>query len=89
MCQSPKVLKGDKLSSLSTGHVRWRALAQDAEPCAALALRQRRLHSVGGVLKCPQLAHHRKELNPSVPLVVPVCGGCQHSGTPQEGVRVP
>ena len=90
MCQSPQVLKDDKLSSLSRGHVRWWALAQDAGPCATLALRQRRLHLVGGALKCPQVAHYRKELNPSVkPLVVPVCGGCPHSSTPQEGVPVP
>ena len=66
MCQYPQVLKGDKLSSLSNGHVRRRALAQYAGPRAALALRQRQLHSVGGALSCPQLTHHRKELNPSV-----------------------
>ena len=90
MCHSPQVLKGDKLSSLSRGHVQWRALAQDAGPCAALALRHRRLHLVGGALRCPQLPHHRKELNPLVMLlVVPVCGCCPHFGTPQEGVPVP
>ena len=71
VCHSPQVLKSDKLLSLCRGHVRWRALAQDAGPCAALAFRQRRLHLVGGALRCPQLAHYRKELNPSVmPLVV-------------------
>ena len=90
MCQPPQILKGDKLSSLSRGHVRWRALAQDAGPCATLALRPRRLHSVGGALRCPQLAHYRKELNPSgMPLAVPVCGGCPHPSTPQKGVLVP
>ena len=90
MCQSPQVLKGDKLLSLSRGHVRWRALAQDARPCAALALRHRRLHPAGGALRCPQLAHHRKELNLSViPVVVPVCGGGPHSSTSQEEMLVP
>ena len=55
-----------------------------------MGFRQRRLHLVGGALKCPQLAHYRKELNPSVmPLVVPVCRGCPRSGTLQEGVLVP
>ena len=39
MCHSPQVLKSDKLSSLCRGHVRRRALAQDAGPCAALAVR--------------------------------------------------
>ena len=56
VCQPPQIVKGDKLSSLSRGHVRWQALAQDAGPCTTLALRQRRLHSVGGALICPQLA---------------------------------
>ena len=43
-----------------------------------------------GALRCPQLAHHRKELNPSVmPLVVLVCGGGPHSSTSQKGVPVP
>ena len=69
------------------GHVRWRALAQDAGPCAALAFRLRRLHPVGGALTCPQLAHHRKELN-VMPLVVPVCGGDPHSSTSHKGVPV-
>ena len=90
MCQPPQILKGDKLSSLSRGHVRWRALARDAGPCATLALGQRQHHVVGGALRCPQLAHYQKELNPSVMLlVVPVYGGCPRSGTPQEGVPVP
>ena len=45
---------------------------------------------VGGALRCPQLAHRRKELNPSVmPLVVLVCGGGPHSSTSQKGVLVP
>ena len=86
----PEVLKSDKLSSLCRGHDRWRALTQDAWPFAALPFRQRRLHPVGGALRCPQLAHHRKELNPSVmPLVVLVCGGGPHSSTSQKGVPVP
>ena len=63
VCRPPRILKGDKLSSLSRGHVRWRALAH-AGPCATLALRPRRLHSMGGALKCQQLAHYRKELVP-------------------------
>ena len=51
---------------------------------------QRRLHPVGGALRCPQLAHQRKVLNPSVmPLVVLVCGGGPHSSTSQKGVPVP
>ena len=55
-----------------------------------LAFRQRGLYLVGGALRCPQLAHHRKELNPLVmPLVVLVCGGGPHSSTSQKGVRVP
>ena len=59
-------------------------------PCAALAFRQRRLHPVGGALKCPQVAHQRKELNPWVmPLVVPVCRGGPHCSTLQKGVSVP
>ena len=48
MCHSPQVLKSHKLSSLCRGHVRRRALAQDAGPCAAVAFRQRGLHPVGG-----------------------------------------
>ena len=65
-------------------------LAQDAGPCAALAFRQRGLHPVGRALRCPQLAHHRKELDLSVmPLVVLVCGGGPHSSTSQKGVPVP
>ena len=72
------------------GDVQRQVLAQDAGPCAALAFRQRRLQPVGGALRCPQLAHHRKELNPSVmPLVVPVCGGGPHCSTSQKGVPVP
>ena len=72
------------------GAMWWRALAQDAGPCAAVAFRQRGLHPVGGALRCPQLAHHRKELDPSVmPLVVLVCGGGPHSSTSQKGVPVP
>ena len=75
MCRSPQVLKSDKLSSPCRGHVRWWALAQDAGPCAAVAFRQRELHPVSGALRCPQLAHLRKELNPSVmALVVLVYG---------------
>ena len=84
MCPSPQVLKGDNLSSLSRGHVRWWALAQDAGPCAALALRQRRLAAHSN-------AHNWliTEKSSVMPLVVPVCGGCPHCGTPQEGVLVP
>ena len=55
MCHSPQVLKRDKLSSLCRGHDRWRALAQDAGPFAALTFRQRRLHPVGGTLKTPNV----------------------------------
>ena len=88
MCQSPKVLQGDKLSLLSRGHVRWWALAQDAGPCAAPALRQMQLHPAGSALTCPPLAHHRKELTTSVMLVVvPVCRG--HPLWHIEGVPVP
>ena len=77
-------------SSRVTSFRRWRALAPDAGPIAALTFRQRRLHPVGGALRCPQLAHHRKELKPSVmPLVVLVCGGGPHSSTSQKGVPVP
>ena len=55
-----------------------------------LAFRHRRLHPVGGALRCPQLAHYRKELNLSVmTLVVPVCGGGPHPNTSQNGVPVP
>ena len=90
VCHSPQVLKGDSLSSLCRGHVRWRALAQDAGPCAALAFRQKQLHPVGGALRCPQLPHRRKEVNPSVmPLVAPVCRGGPHSSTSHKGVLVP
>ena len=40
---------------------------------------------MGRALGCPQLAHHRKELDPLVmPLVLLVCGGGPHSSTPQE-----
>ena len=50
----------------------------------------RGLHPVGGAPRCPQLAHHRKELKPSVmPLVVLVCGGGPNSSTSQQGVPVP
>ena len=90
VCAIPHKSERDKLSSLCRGHVRRRALAKDAGPGAALAFRQRRLHPVGGAVECPQLAHHRKELNPSVmPLVVLVCGGGPHSSTSQKGVPVP
>ena len=45
---------------------------------------------MGRALGCPQLAHHRKELDPSVkPLVVLVYGGGPHSSTSQKGVPVP
>ena len=85
MCHSPQIRKGDKLSSLCRGHVRWRALAHDAGPCAALAFRQRRLQPVGGALRCPQLAHHREELNPSGS----ACLRRWSTVTLQKGVPVP
>ena len=78
------------VGAMSGGGRAWRALAQDAGPCAAVALRQRGLHPVGGALRCPQLTHHRKELNPSVmPLVVLVCGSGPHFSTSQKGVPQP
>ena len=61
VCHSARVLKGDKLSSLSRGHVWWWVLAEDAGPCAALPLRQKRIQPAGSALKCPQLGHHRKQ----------------------------
>ena len=87
MCHSPQVLKSDKLSSLCRGHVRWRALAQDVGPCVALAFRQRRLHPVGGALRYPQLAHYRKEMNPSVmPLVMIWSDKGQHETHKEEAL---
>ena len=69
--RSSRVTSFRRFAGAMSGGRRWPGIL-------ALAFRQRRLHPVGGALRCPQLAHHRKELNPSVmPLVVLVCGGGQ------------